>query len=147
MAQVPPHLALGSISREVLEILSAQTRLLKIDATDLLIITCVAFLSTKDALTDPLSVPEYDKGNNPLPLEYCKGAFTKEVSYSLNMNYETTRRRLEILVGRGYLIKQKRRFYLPYQDGETDFTKNARGMAVNAIKRFHDIYARFAGEQ
>ena len=146
MAQVPPHLALGSISREFLEIMSAQTRLLKIDATDLMIITCVAFLSTKDALADPLSVPEYNKGNNALPLEYCKGIYTKEVSFSLNMNYEITRRRLDVLVGRGYLIKEKRRFYLPYQGGEKDFTNNARSMAVNAIKRFHDIYERFAAD-
>lgn len=42
MTNVPPHLALGLVARELLDIIGTQSRLLEIDAVDLLIIGCVA---------------------------------------------------------------------------------------------------------
>ena len=142
MSGPPPHLSLGSVSREVLELVAAQTRLLDIDATDLLLITCIAFLSTRDALSDPRGIPEYVGGHEALPLSYCRGVITKEVAHMLNMNRETTRRRLSALVERGYLFKKGRSFFMPHQDGETDFTANAREMAVRTVKRLHDLYEK-----
>lgn len=139
MSGPPPHLSLGFFSREVLELVAAQTRLLDIDATDLLLITCVAYLSTRDALSDPRCIPEYASGHQALPLSYCRGVITKEVSYMLNMNRETARRRLAKLAERGYLFKKGRSFFMPYQGGETDFTANAREMAVRAVMRLRDL--------
>ena len=105
MSQIPPHLALGYIASEMLAFVTVQTRLLNLDATDLMIIACVAALSTRDALKDPDSIPEYQGGMQALPLKYCTGIATKEVSYALNMSRETTRRRLESLVKSGHLIR------------------------------------------
>lgn len=143
MGQVPPHLALGCISREFLEIVSTQTKILKIDATDIMIMSCIAYLSTKDALLDPKSIEEYEYGNNPLPLAYCEGIYTKEVSYFLNITYETVRRRLEVLVERGFILKKGRKYYLPYQFGDDDYTQGARLMAVNCINRLVAIADNF----
>lgn len=143
MGQVPPHLALGCISREFLEIVSTQTKILKIDATDLMMISCIAYLSTKDALLDPKSIEEYECGNNPLPLSYCKGIYKKELSYFLNINYETVRRRLDVLVERGFILKKGRKYYLPYQFGDDDYTQGARLMAVNCINRLVAIRDNF----
>lgn len=109
-----------------------------------MVISCVAFLSTKDALSNPSIAPEYENGNKPLPLEYCKGVYTKEVSYFLNINYETTRVRLEKLSEKGFLIKSKRQFFMPLQRGDTDFTESARIMAVNCINRLVGLQQHFA---
>ena len=79
MAQIPPHLALGFIASEMLKFVTVQTRMLDMDATDLMIIACVAALSTRDALKDPSSSPEYKGGTQALPLKYCTGIATKEV--------------------------------------------------------------------
>jgi hypothetical protein len=141
--KVPPHLALGCVSREFLDIISTHSRLLDIDATDILIVACVAVLSTRDALKDPFAIAEYDGGRRALPLNYCRGVYTKEVSYTLNLNGETTRRRLATLVTKGYLIKEGRQFFMPLQEGETDFTDNARKMAVSAIQRLHEVQQRY----
>ena len=140
MAQLPPHLALGYIAGEMLAFVTVQTRLLKMDATDLMIIACVAALSTRDALKDPNSIPEYKSGTRALPLKYCTGIATKEVSYALNMSRETTRRRLESLVKSGHLLKENRVYFMAYQGGDTDFTATARNTAVDTIKRLHDAY-------
>jgi len=140
MAQIPPHLALGYIATEMLEFVTLQSRLLKMDATDLMIIATVAALSTRDALKDLDSIPEYQGGTKALPLKYCKGIATKEVSYALNMTRETTRRRLESLVKSGHLIKENRAYFMAYQGGDHDFTATARNTAVNTIKRLHDAY-------
>ena len=140
MAQIPPHLALGYIASEMLAFVTVQSRLLKMDATDLMITACVAALSTRDALKDPDSIPEYKGGTQALPLKYCTGIATKEVSYALNMSRETTRRRLESLVKSGHLIKENRVYFMAYQGGDNDFTATARNTAVNTIKRLHDAY-------
>jgi len=140
MAQIPAHLALGHIASAMLEFVTVQSRLLNMDATDLMIIACVDALSTRDALKDPDIIPEYQGGTQPLPLKYCKGIATKEVSYALNMTRETTRRRLESLVKTGHLIKEDRVYFMAYQGGESDFTSSARSTAVNTIKRLHGAY-------
>ncbi len=132
---LPPHLALGCFSREVIEILMVESRRLEIDAIDMMLIACVAYLSTAGALSDPMSIPEYEGGNRPLPLKYCKGVIAKEVSVTLNMNRETVRRRLLNLVDRKFLLRDGRRFFMPYQGGETDFTANTRLLASRAITR------------
>lgn len=143
MAQIPPHLALGYIATEMLEFVTLQSRLLKMDATDLMIIATVASLSTREALNNPHSIPEYQGGTKPLPLKYCKGIATKEVSYALNMTRETTRRRLESLVKSGHLIRENRAYFMAYQGGDGDFTATARNTAVNTIKRLHDAYEAY----
>lgn len=135
----PPHLALGCFSREVIEILMVESRRLDLDATDIILITCVAYLSTKNALSDPMSIPEYEGGNRPLPLKYCGGVMVKEVSVTLNMNRETVRRRLLKLVNRKFLLRNGRYFFMPYQDGETDFTSNARLLASRAVIRMKKL--------
>jgi hypothetical protein len=140
MAQIPAHLALGYIASEMLEFVTVQSRLLNMDATDLMIIACVAALSTRDALKDPNSIPEYQGGTQALPLKYCTGVATKEVSYALNKSRETTRRRLESLVKTGHLIRENRVYFMAYQGGEADFTSSARNTAVGTIKRLHDAY-------
>jgi len=135
----PPHLALGCFSREVIEILMIESRRLDLDATDIILITCVAYLSTGDALADPMSIPEYEGGNRPLPLKYCRGVIVKEISVTLNMNRETVRRRLLKLVDRNFLIRKGRYFFLPFQDGETDFTGNSRILASRAVIRMKKL--------
>lgn len=110
-----PHLALGCLAREVIEIVMVESRRLEIDATDMMLIACVAYLSTAHALSNPSIRSDYDYGNNPLPLEYCRGIIVKEVAITLNMNRETVRRRLNYLVKRDFLIRDGRCFFIPYQ--------------------------------
>lgn len=140
----PPHLALGCISREVVELLSVEARRLDIDAIDILLIACTAYLSTREALADPMSIPEYEGGHKPLPLAYCQGIMVKEVSYTLNMSRETVRRRLQKLAQKGLLLKKGRFYFLPYQGGEADFTSNARMLASRAVMRIHKTFDRWA---
>lgn len=136
---LPPHLALGCFAREVIEVLTLELRRLQIDAIDMMLIACVAYLSTASALSDPMSIPEYEGGNRPLPLKYCRGVIAKEVAVTLNMNRETVRRRLQILVSRGFLIRDGRRFFMQYQGGDTDFTENTRLLATRAIIRMQKL--------
>ena len=137
---LPPHLALGCFSREVVEILMVESRRLDLDATDILIITCVAYLSTAHALSDPTSVEGYDGGHRPLPLEYSRPVIVKEVSITLNMNRETVRRRMANLAKRDFLIKNGRYFLFPYQGGDSDFTENTRVLASRAIARMKYMF-------
>lgn len=139
----PPHLALGCVSREFLSIVSAQTRLLNIDVVDMMIMTCVAVLSTQDALSDPSSIEDYDGGRTALPLKYCRGVHTKEISYDLNLSHETVRRRLENLCSRGFILKNGKAYLFPYQGGGDDYTKGARMMAVNCIERLANLRSKF----
>lgn len=143
MTNVPPHLALGLVARELLDIIGTQSRLLEIDAVDLLIIGCVAVLSTEDALKNPGMIEEYEYGHKPFPLEYCRGVRFKEIAFSLNVNYETSRRRIERLCSRGLLLKSGRVYFFPYQGGDTDYTSGARLMAVNCINRMADLRNNF----
>lgn len=139
----PPHLALGCISREVVELLSIEARRLDIDAIDILLIACTAYLSTADALVHPMSIPEYEGGHKPLPLSYCRGIMVKEIAYTLNMSRETVRRRLLALAEKGFLLKEGRFYFLPYQGGDTDFTANARTLAVRSVLRIHKAFDRW----
>lgn len=135
----PPHLALGCLSREVVEILMVESRRLDLDAVDILLITCVAYLSTAHVLSDPMSIDEYEGGYRPLPMEYTRPVIAKEVSVTLNMNRETVRRRLLNLSKRNFLIKDGRFFTFPYQGGETDFTENTRNLASRSIIRMGSL--------
>ncbi len=139
-AVLAPHLALGCLSREVIEIVMVESRRLEIDAIDMMIIACVAYLSTANALSDPLSITDYSAGMTALPLKYCRGIIVKEVSITLNMNRETVRRRLQLLVNRGFLIRDGRHFFMPYQGGDTDFTQNSRWLATRAITRMQKLF-------
>jgi hypothetical protein len=131
----PPHLALGCFSREVIEILKIESRRLEIDAIDILLITCVAYLSTANALSDPMSIEEYEGGNRPLPLEYCRGVLVKEVAITLNMNRETVRRRMSNLQQRNFFKKSGRFYFMAYQSGDHDFTSNTRTLVSRALLR------------
>jgi len=135
-----PHLALGCLAREVIEIVMVESRRLEIDATDMMLIACVAYLSTAHALSNPSLISDYDYGNNPLPLEYCRGIIVKEVAITLNMNRETVRRRLNYLVKRDFLIRDGRCFFIPYQGGDTDFTGNTRLLATRAITKMRKLF-------
>jgi hypothetical protein len=140
----PPHLALGCISREVVELLSIEARRLDIDAIDILLLACTAYLSTADALAEPMSIPEYEYGHKPLPLSYCRGIMVKEIACTLNMSRETVRRRLQVLAENGFLLKKGRFYFLPYQGGDTDFTANARTLASRAVMRIHKTFDLWA---
>ena len=136
---IPPHLALGCLSREIVEILMVESRRLDLDAVDILLITCVAYLSTAHALSDPMSIQEYDGGYRPLPIEHARPVIAKEVSITLNMNRETVRRRMSKLAERNFLIKDGRYFLFPYQGGETDFTENTRNLASRSVLRMANL--------
>jgi len=94
------------------------------------IICVVTSESTREIRTDAYLLKTYGTETSALPDNFRFPVSVKFVCNRLGTRRETTRRKLEDLVNRGFLSKNKGGYTLPAQTGAADYTKDLRNFFV-----------------
>lgn len=98
------------------------------------IICVVAAESTRELRKDPFATRTYGGEGAAMPNEARASVSLKFIHSSLGMSRETTRRRVNALVERGYLRRAGRGVFFPAQTGTDDYTAEMRGFLVRKLK-------------
>lgn len=106
------------------------------------IICLVASESTRELRTDPLVLRKFASEAAAIPDEARPAVSLKFIYTSLGMSRETTRRRINGLVARGFLRRSRRGFYFPAQAGDADYTLEIRSFLVRRLEELDTCLAR-----
>ncbi len=101
---------------------------------ELAIIALVFAESTRPMREDPYLASKFGFDDRGLPNEYRVAVKLKFVHTSLGLSRETARRKLERLVGQGYLARIDGGYVFPNPGEETGFGKNFRATLLSNIE-------------
>lgn len=105
-----------------------------ISIEDMAIIALVFAESTRPLREDPYLGSKFGFEDRALPNEYRLSVNLKFIHTSLGLSRETTRRKLERLVARGFLARIDGGYMFQYPRGGLDFTKGFRSTLLKSIE-------------
>lgn len=97
-----------------------------LSADEIAIITLVASESTRAIREDKFFIQNYGWEKDAFPNVVRQGITTKIIYTSLGMSRETTRRKVDALVKKGFLKRTKNGVIFPEQTREDDYTAEFR---------------------
>lgn len=100
---------------------------------EIAIICLVATESTREIRKDPFVMKNFGNEDFVFPDAHRPTVSIKTIHTRLGLSRETTRRKVEGLVKRGFLKKAKGGVFLPAQTGEDDYTKEIRDFLVRRL--------------
>ena len=106
------------------------------------IVCLVASESTRNLRKDPFLTRTFANEEAAIPDEARPSVSLKFIYTSLGMSRETTRRRVNGLVERGYLRRSGRGVYFPAQVGDADYTFEIRSFLVRKLKDLNSYLAK-----
>ena len=122
---------------EFIGLIAFSTENLKIDGTDLQILTCLAHFSSWQAINEGIDNGTISTENfDPEQIAY-KPVNAKSIYLTLGMSRETVRRRLVYLTALGIFQKVDGGYIFPVQRGDADFSRNIRVHMLGMAKRVH----------
>lgn len=101
---------------------------------EIAIVCLVASESTREIRHDAYLLNKYGAEIAAIPDDFRFPVSVKFVCNQLGTSRETTRRRLENLVSKGFLVKNKGGYTLPAQTDDADYTKDLRDFVLLKVR-------------
>lgn len=106
---------------------------LQLSIDEIAIICLVAAQNTRPIVSDKKLKENFGYEKSVLPNEQRLPVNLKFIYSTLGINRETARRRLNNLVDRGFLLKEKGGFIFPEQRDEFDYTRELRTIVTEKL--------------
>lgn len=130
----PTRLLESHFASHTIRLIGQYVRVLDLSIEELAIVVLVFAESTRPIREDPYLAARFGHETRPLPNEYRPAVNLKYIHTSLGLSRETTRRKLEGLVGRGFLTKTRSGYVFHHPRSGNELSREFRAALAGFIE-------------
>lgn len=133
------RVAASHFANYISHLIGQSVRKYDISIEDQAILALVYAESTAPLRGDAYLAARFGHNERGLPNEYRRSVNLKFIHTSLGLSRETTRRKLERLVGRGFLMKVQGGYLFPNVAGDHAFARDFRVTLLDTLERIAQL--------